>query len=70
MGSESGGNGRGPVGRSETQVLGVEDGLVQEARHVVVVEGVGGAAPDSVPGYETERPQESQLVGDRLCVST
>jgi hypothetical protein len=70
MGSDQAETAEDRSGRSETQVLGVEDGLVQEARHVVVVEGVGGAAPDSVPGYETERPQESQLVGDRLCVST
>jgi hypothetical protein len=56
--------GRG-VGDAQTQVLDVVDGLVQEHRHVVVIQAVDDALAGPGAGDQAEVAQQAQLVGDR-----
>jgi hypothetical protein len=46
-------------------VLDVVDGLVQEHRHVVVIQTVDGALAGPGAGDQAEVAQQAQLVGDR-----
>jgi len=52
----------GGVGCAEPEVFGMKDRFIEEARHVVVVERVGGDAPGTVASDESERAQEPELM--------
>ena len=66
----SGGVFRRPIGDSHAKVLSVEDGLIEETGHMVVVEGVGGATTRSFAGHKAEGSQYPKLVRDRRLFQT
>jgi hypothetical protein len=45
-------------------MLGVVDGLVQQAGHVMIEEGVDGAATGALASNQAQRSQEAELMGD------
>src|ERR1017187_9255572 len=54
----------GLVRNAHSHMLGVVNGLVQQAGHVMIEEGVDGTATGALASHQAQRSQEPELMGD------